>query len=180
MESYIKNNKNYNMNINIIVSVSENWAIGKDNKLLWKLSSDLKRFKKLTSGNPIIMGQRTYESLPNGPLPNRTNIVLTDNKDFFAPNVTPAYNIFEAIERAKLMCGKECEIFIIGGGMVYKAFLEYADYIYLTTVHTTIDGDTYFPEIKDDNTWLLESEEYHKKNEKNEYDYTYKLYKRKR
>lgn len=164
--------------INIIVSVSENWTIGKNNKLLWKLSSDLKRFKDLTSGKPVIMGQKTFESLPNGALPNRTNIVLTDNPNFSAPNIIVAFNIFEAIERAKLECGKNCEIFVIGGGMIYKLFLEYADFVYLTTVHTIIDGDTYFPELNLDD-WKLISEEFKEKDEKNEYDHTYKIYKRK-
>lgn len=165
------------MKINIIVSASENWVIGKNNKLLWKLSSDLKRFKDITSRHPVIMGQKTFESLPNGALPNRMNIVLTDNKDFTAPNITLSYNIFEALERAKLEYGKDCEVFIIGGGMVYKNFLEYADTIYLTTVHTIIDGDTYFLELKE-KEWKLISEEFKGKNDKDEYDHTYKIYKR--
>ena len=167
------------MKISIIVSVSENWTIGKNNKLLWKLSNDLKRFKDLTTGHPVIMGQKTFESLPNGALPNRTNIVLTDNKDFSAPNITIVYNIFEALERAKLIYGKDCEVFIIGGGLIYKLFLEYTDTIYLTKVHTVIDGDTYFPKLEDEH-WSLESEKFNDKDENNEYDYTFKLYKRKK
>jgi dihydrofolate reductase len=163
--------------LKIIVSVSENWVIGKNNKLLWRLSNDLKRFKELTIGNTVIMGQKTFESLPNGALPYRTNIVLTDNPKFSAPNVIVAYNMFEAIEKAKIECGKDCDVFIIGGGMIYKLFLEYADYIYLTTVHTIIDGDTYFPELNY-NDWILESEEFKEKDDNNEYDHTYKVYKR--
>jgi len=164
-----------NQKINIIVSVSENWVIGKDNKLLWKLSDDLKKFKELTTGNPVIMGQRTFESLPKGALPNRTNIVLTDNTQYSAPNIIPVFNILSALNIAK---DYGDNIFIIGGGMVYKQFLDYTDRIYITVVHTTIDGDTKFPEL-DLSQWKLISEEYKEKNEKNEYDCTYKVYERK-
>jgi dihydrofolate reductase len=167
------------MKISIIVSVSENWVIGKDNKLLWKLSDDLKRFKELTTGHPIIMGQKTFESLPNGALPDRINIVLSDKLDYSAPNILVADSIIGALEIAKRNCGSDCEVFIIGGGMVYKHFLDYADCIYLTTVHTIIDGDTTFPEIKSKN-WKLISEEFKEKDEKNEYNYTYRIYNRKK
>ena len=87
--------------ISIIVSVSENWAIGKDNKLLWKLSSDLKRFKKLTTCHAVMVGQKTMESLPKGFLPNRTNIVLTDDTDFSGENIIPAYNISDALNKSQ-------------------------------------------------------------------------------
>ena len=165
------------MKISIIVSVSDNWAIGKNNKLLWHLSSDLKRFKELTSGNPVIMGQKTFESLPKGALPNRTNIVLTDNDSFTAPNIIITRSVIEALAQAKFEHGSNCETFIIGGGMIYKQFLEFADCIYLTTVHTKLDGDTFFPELNEQ--WELISEEFKEKDEKNEYDHTYKIYKRK-
>lgn len=159
------------MKINIIVSVSKNWVIGKDNKLLWKLSSDLKRFKDLTINKPIIMGQRTFESLSKGALPNRTNIVLTDDFNFSAPNVIVAYSIPNSLEIAKLLGD---EVFIIGGGMIYKQFLNYADSIYLTEVDVEIEGDTTFPKLKD--KWELVSEEFKSKDDKNEYDHKYKLY----
>lgn len=166
------------MKINIIVSVSENWVIGKDNKLLWKLSDDLKRFKELTTGNPVIMGQKTFESLPKGALPNRTNIVLTWDENFSALNVIPVYNVGSAFEKAKEIHGEDCDLFVIGGDMVYRQFLDYADCVYLTTVHTIIDGDTKFPEIMLEQ-WKLISEEIKAKDEKNEYDCTYKIYQRK-
>lgn len=159
------------MKINIIVSVSKNWVIGKDNKLLWKLSSDLKRFKDLTINKPIIMGQRTFESLSKGALPNRTNIVLTDDFNFSAPNVIVAYSIPNSLEIAKLLGD---EVFIIGGGMIYKQFLNYADSIYLTEVDVEIEGDTTFPKLED--KWELVSEEFKSKDDKNEYDHKYKLY----
>lgn len=161
-----------NIKINIIVSVSENWVIGKNNKLLWKLNSDLKKFKELTSGHPVIMGQKTFESLPNGALPNRTNIVLTDDINFAAPNVVVAYNINNALLLAESYCGDSDDVFIIGGGMIYKQFLDIADFLYLTTVHTIIDGDTTFPEL--DDKWKLISEEFKSKDDKNDYDHTYK------
>lgn len=162
------------MNINIIVSVSENWVIGKDNKLLWKLSDDLKRFKELTLNKPIIMGDKTFYSLPKGALPNRTNIVLTLDKNFNEPNTIPAYTIMDALKKAETI---NDEVFIIGGGNVYKQYLKFADKVYLTVVHTTIDGDTTFPEL--DDSWNCYFEEFHNKDEKNEYDYTYKIYNKK-
>jgi len=160
------------MKINIIVSVSENWVIGKDNKLLWRLSSDLKKFKELTTSKSIIMGQKTFESLPKGALPNRKNIVLTDDTNFNAENITLAFNLGDALSKVD-----GDEVFIIGGGMVYKQFLDYADCVYLTTVHTIIDGDTTFPELQL-NQWKLVSKEFKEKDEKNEYDHTYKIYNR--
>ena len=166
------------MKISIIVSVSENWVIGKNNKLLWNLSDDLKRFKELTTGNPVIMGQKTFESLPKGALPNRTNIVLTDNDKFTAPDVIISRSIIDSLAQAKFSSGTNCEVFIIGGGIIYKQFLEFADCIYLTTVHTTIEGDTTFPKL-DSKQWKLIWKEFKEKDDKNEYDHTYKIYKRK-
>ena len=166
------------MKINIIVSVSENWVIGKDNKLLWKLSNDLKRFKDLTNGNPVIMGQKTFESLPKGALPNRTNIVLTPEIDYNATNIITAFSIEDTLNKASRLHGEDCEVFIIGGGMVYRQFLDIADRVYLTTVHTIIEGDTTFPELLPEQ-WELISEEYKEKDEKNEYSHTYKIYDRK-
>lgn len=162
------------MNINIIVSVSDNWVIGKDNKLLWKLSNDLKRFKDLTLNKPVIMGDKTFYSLPKGALPNRTNIVLTLDKNFNEPNTIPAYSIMDALKQAEKY---NDEVFIIGGGNVYKQYLNRANKVYLTVVHTTIDGDTTFPEL--DESWNCFFEEHHLKDEKNEYDYTYKIYNKK-
>ena len=89
------------MDISIIVSVSENWMIGKNNKLLWKLSDDLKRFKTITDSKPVIMGQKTFESLPKGALPNRTNIVLSDDPNFTAPNIITASSVVESLLQAK-------------------------------------------------------------------------------
>lgn len=162
------------MKVNIIVAVSENWIIGKDNKLLWKLSNDLKKFKELTLNKPIIMGDKTFYSLPKGALPNRTNIILTLDKTFNEPDTIPVYSIEDALKTAE-MYGDD--VFITGGGSIYKQFLNIADIVYLTVVHTIIDGDTSFPEL--DDKWICTSEEFKSKDEKNDYDHTYKIYNRK-
>ena len=164
------------MEISIIVSVSENLMIGKNNKLLWKLSDDLKRFKKITDSKPVIMGQRTFESLPKGALPNRTNIVLSDDPTFTAPDIITAESVVESLLKARQT--RTDETFIIGGGMIYRLFLDYADKVYLTQVHTNIDGDTSFPKL-DLRSWKLIDEEFRNKDDKNEYDVTYKIYERK-
>lgn len=166
------------MIINIIVSASENWVIGKDNKLLWKLNDDMIRFKDLTTGKAIIMGQKTFKSLPKGALPNRTNIVLTKNKNFKAKNVLLANNIDEALNIAKSEYGDDSEVFIIGGSTIYNQFLHLANYIYFTLVHVNIEGDTTFPKI-DNINWELVYTEFRYSDEKNEYDHTYKIYKNK-
>lgn len=168
-------------NISIIVSISDNGAIGKNNELLWKQSADLKRFKDITTGHPVIMGQKTYESIGKL-LPNRMNIIISDD-----PKFTPPYGAYlvRSIEQAMGMPKnfknglKESdeEIFIIGGGSIYKQFLPHAQKLYVTKIHINIDGDTYFPDI-DENEWEIIFKEDHKKDDKNEYDYTYEIYER--
>lgn len=161
----------------MIVASAENWAIGKDNALPWRLSGDLKKFKELTMGHSIIMGRKTFESIGR-PLPGRDNFVLTrdlSNKKkqdslFFFKN-------FNEVEKALIEKG-ETEAFIIGGGEIYKKFLGKADRIYLTRVHTVIDGDTFFPELKKED-WELESDEKFFKDNKNEYDWSFQIFNRK-
>jgi len=155
--------------ISIIVAIAENGAIGKDNDLIWHLSDDLKRFKTLTSGHTIIMGRKTYESLPKGALPNRTNVVLTKYKRLQLPRCTMVYSINEIID--KYSADKE-EHFVIGGGELYKALLPFANRIYLTRVHKNFEADVFFPEINMED-WIAESEEYHSATEKNEYDFSF-------
>lgn len=129
--------------ISIIVAIGENHAIGNNNELLWHIPEDLRRFKHITRGHKIIMGKRTYESLPVQPLPERTSIVISDDpKDVFEGCIM-AYSIEEALKH----CGPDEECFVIGGGMVYKQFLPLADKLYITKVHATFDADTFFPEI---------------------------------
>jgi dihydrofolate reductase len=164
------------MKISIIVAIADDYAIGKDNKLLWHLSDDLKRFKKLTTGKVVIMGQKTYESLPIRPLPKRISIVITDNPDLSFFECQMANSIEDSIEKSIYWTQGEDEIFIMGGASIYRQFFDKADRLYITRVHATFeDADVFFPEIKEDE-WNLVFEEDHAKDENNEYDYTYQIY----
>jgi dihydrofolate reductase len=157
-----------NMIISIVVAVSKNNVIGKDNQLLWKLSDDLKRFKKLTTNHCIVMGRKTYDSIGKA-LPNRTNIIITKNKNFHVDDAIVLHNIQDVIEYAKSK--NETELFIIGGGEIYKQALEITNKIYLTKIDVDIDGDTFFHYNTQE--WRICYEELIVKNEKNEYDSTY-------
>lgn len=142
--------------ISIIVAVSDDWGIGRNNDLLWNIPEDMKRFKRLTTGKTVIMGKRTWYSLPKRPLPNRTNIVITDVPGEVIENAVTAYSIQDAIDK----CNNAEENFIIGGGSIYRQFLPYADRLYITHVHKTAPADVYFPEIGEG--WeRLEAEEFH-------------------
>lgn len=150
----------------MIVAAAENNAIGKDNKLPWHLPDDLKHFKNTTKGHHIIMGRKTFES--NGrPLPKRTNVIITRDKNFTAEGCIIAHSLEEALEIAE----NDQESFIIGGGTIYKKAMPFADRIYLTRVHTEIEGDTFFPEI-DQKEWEVKSREYHQKDEKHNYPFS--------
>jgi dihydrofolate reductase len=142
--------------ISMIVAVSEDLGIGMDNKLLWNISEDMKRFKRLTTGNTVIMGKKTWASLPRKPLPGRKNIVLTDITDEIIEFSVTAYSVEDALSK----CDKNDEIFIIGGGSVYNQFMPLADRLYITHVHRNTPADVYFPEI-DLNIWqIVENEDY--------------------
>ncbi|RLD36804.1 MAG: dihydrofolate reductase [Bacteroidetes bacterium] len=155
--------------LSIIVAVAENNAIGKDNKLIWHLSDDLKRFKALTTSHTIIMGRKTFESLPKGALPNRTNVVLTKNKNLRFENCEMIFSIEDIIEKY----GSDSEEhFIIGGGQLYNSLLPFVKRIYLTRVYHSFDANVYFPEINMRN-WEIESETQHKASENNEYDFSF-------
>lgn len=136
--------------LSIIVATAQNNAIGKDNSLLWHISEDLKRFKEITSGHKILMGRKTFESLP-GILPNRPHIVLTRDMNFSVDSdkVTVIHNLDEVISNYK---NSDEEIFIIGGGEIYNLLMPYADKLYLTKVKKDFDADTFFPQI-DMNKW---------------------------
>lgn len=129
--------------ISIIVAIADNLAIGKDNQLLWHIPADLKRFKELTTGHTIVMGKRTFYSLPMRPLPNRRSIVITDVPGEQIPGCDMAYSIEEAVA----LMDVDKENFIIGGGMVYRQFMPLADKLYLTFVHKEFDADTFYPAI---------------------------------
>ncbi len=160
-------------NISIIVAIAENFAIGKNNDLLFHLPNDLKRFKEITSGHTIIMGRNTLLSLPKWPLPNRRHIVITDKPDDNFPGCETVFSVDEAIEKVK----NEEEAFIIGGGMIYRQFFPIAGKLYLTLVHKSFDADVYFPEI-DFSEWKeVKRDDFH--DEKNGFDYSYIDLKRK-
>ena len=159
--------------ISIIVAVSEDWGIGKDNELLWHISEDLKRFKRLTSGNTVIMGKKTWESLSRRPLPDRKNIVLTDNPQETIVNSVTAYSPDDALSK----CRPDEEIFIIGGGSIYRQFLPIADRLYITHVHKKTPADIYFPEINL-NVWEKTEEEEFVSIENECIPYTYTIYQR--
>jgi len=153
--------------ITIIAAISENRVLGNENKLIWHLPEDLKRFKRLTSGHAIIMGRKTFESLPKA-LPDRHNIVVTKNKEFSAQGVTICYSLDEAIDAS----GNDLQPFIIGGGQIYKQAMELADRIELTKIHKSYDGDVFFPEINYQ-IWRLNEKEVFKNSH---FKYTYLTY----
>ena len=141
------NSNNLNQMITIIAAASENDVIGNNNKLIWHLSKDLIRFKNLTKGHHVIMGRKTFESMPKA-LPNRTNVVITRNKNYTAENIT----VVDSLENALKVCKDDPQPFIIGGGEIYRIGLTYAKRIELTRVYHNFEGDTTFPQI-DKNIW---------------------------
>jgi len=161
--------------ISFIVAVSENNIIGKDNKLPWYLPTDMKYFKNVTWGMPVIMGRKSYEALGE-PLRGRTNIVVTRNKSWKADGVQAVSSVDQAITLAAQTDAKE--IFIIGGGEIFQAALPSADRIYLTLVHGTFDGDALFPEMKQDE-WKLVSNRDCEPDEKNRFPLSFQVWERK-
>ena len=158
--------------ISIIVAIAENYAIGKKGDLLCHLPADLKHFKEITSGKTVLMGERTFFSLPKHPLPNRRNIVLTDVPGKTFEGAEAAYSIDELLKHVS----PEEETFVIGGGMVYRQMMPLADKLYITHIHHSWpDADTFFPEIKADE-WKQVSAEKHEADEKNPFDYTFAEY----
>lgn len=178
-ESYKETKEAPNSNISkgskseltIIVAAGENNAIGKDNKLIWHLKDDLKRFKKLTSGHHIIMGRKTFESFPQ-PLPNRTHVVITRQMDYHVPEgVIVVNSLADAIEAAK----GDIQPFIIGGGEIYKQALLFANKIEITRVHHEFEADTFFPEI-DHSIWKETNNVFHSKDINHEYEFSFVSY----
>ncbi|TLV00972.1 dihydrofolate reductase [Dyadobacter luticola] len=162
------------MLISIIVAVSENGAIGKDNQLLWRLPDDLKRFKQLTLGHPMIMGRKTFESIGK-PLPGRTSIVITKNPDFSFEGVVAAHSLEDAIAKAKATGTNEA--FVIGGGEIYRQTLPLAERLFVTEVKTNIDGDTYF-KIPDSAAWTETERVVHGQDEKHVFKFEFVNYER--
>ncbi len=153
--------------ISLIVAASTNNIIGVKGGLPWRLSADLKRFKAITMGKPVIMGRLTYESIGR-PLPGRQNIVITRQPDYTADGCDVVGSIDAAIEVA----AAAPEIMVIGGGDIYRQFMPHANRIYLTRVQAEIAGDAFFPEVKE-SEWQLASSEMHGADEKNDYAFTF-------
>ena len=161
--------------LSIIVAISENNVIGKDNKLLWHLPEDLKRFKKLTIGHNIIMGRKTFESL-GGILPDRTHIILTRDLGY---NIDSEYvKVVHDISELDNYINDNKENFVIGGAIVYNQLIKKAQKIYMTKINEKFEGDAYFPKINEDE-WKIVEEEKGIKNEENPYDYEFVTYVRK-
>ena len=159
--------------ITLIVAMGKNREIGKENQLLWHLPKDLKHFKELTSGHPIIMGRKTYESIGK-PLPNRTNIVISRKNDWFEEGILIVGSIKEAVKFAKKI---DEEVFVIGGGNIYEQTIDLADKLEVTLVDAVLDADTFFPKINE-KVWQKTNEERHQKDEKNEFDFCFQTYER--
>jgi len=162
------------MTISLIVAISKNRAIGIDNQIPWYLPADLKYFKKTTLGHHILMGRKSFLSIGK-PLPGRTNLVLTRNPFFTAGGISVVHNLEEGLNAAET--AGENELFIIGGGDIYRQSLELADKLYITEVDLEVEGDTFFPEINNED-WQLVSEDHHEADERNKWNYCFKIYER--
>ena len=167
------------MRISLIVALSENHVIGRNNKLPWYLPNDLKYFKQVTMGLPIVMGRKTFESIGK-PLPGRTNIVVTRNGDWSAEGVRVAHSLEEAFSLAESIAeidGRE-ELMIIGGDQIYQSALPLVDRMYLTEVHAHVEGDAYFPTFERD-AWQEIAREDFSAADPNPYDYSFVVLDRK-
>jgi dihydrofolate reductase len=161
------------MTLTLIAAAAENNALGKDNKMIWHLPDDFKHFKTLTSGHYIIMGRKTFESFPR-PLPNRTHVIITRQEGYKAEGCI----IVNSLDQAIKACPQDKEVYVIGGGEIYKQSIDVADKIELTRVHTAPEADAFFPEI-DPSKWELAEEHFHPKDEKHAYDMAFQTYVRK-
>lgn len=165
------------MKISIIVARAKNGVIGRNNELVWRLSSDLKLFKRITTGHHIIMGRKTYESMGK-PLPNRTSIVITRNKDYSLPEGHFSVNSLQ--EAIQLCISKNLtKVFVIGGAEIYSQALPLADELMVTEVQAEPEGDAFFPEL-DPLLWQKTSEEHYSKDEQNQYDFDFVIYQRRK
>ena len=155
------------MIISLIVAMDKNNAIGRDNKLLWHLSDDLKNFKKITLNKPIIMGRKTYDSI-GMPLPKRENIVISRDKDLKINGV----NVYNSIDSAIESCSEHAEVVVIGGANIYEQVLDRVDKMYVTYVDCELEADTFFPKFSESKFKLVDSYK-HLKDDKNEYSWTF-------
>lgn len=160
--------------IAIVVAAAENNVIGKDNGLIWHLPADLRHFKQITMGHPILMGRKTYESIGK-PLPGRTSVIITTQKDYEAEGCIVTHSVQEAVAQARQL---DEDLYIIGGAHIYEQTLPVTDRIYMTRVHASFNGDVYFPEL-DEKDWETVEEEHHEPDEKNKYSYSFLTLQRK-
>ena len=163
------------MNITLVVAASENNAIGLNNQLLWHLPKDMRFFKNTTWGMPILMGRKTFESMGSKPLNGRLNIIITRNKNWVNEDVTVVHTLDEAIALATKFSYKE--LLVIGGGEIYEMALPLAEKIWLTRVHTTIEGDVYFPKLNTE--WEMVSSTQNTADEKHKFSFDFECWKRK-
>ena len=159
--------------ISYIVAMDKNRVIGKDNQLPWHLPADLKFFKKVTMGHPIVMGRKTHESIGK-PLPGRENIILTRNQTYKSEGCSVIHSVEEL---NRLVEEKNEEVFVIGGAELFKATFAHVDRLYITKIEHEFEGDTYFPDFKESD-WKIISQEKGIKDEKNPYDYSFIIYER--
>lgn len=154
----------------LIAATSLNNALGKDNKIIWHLPDDFKRFKELTSGHYIVMGRKTFESFPK-PLPNRTHVVITRQKEYHPEGCI----VVNSIEEAFAICPKNEDVFLIGGAEIYELGLSFIDKIELTLINDNFEADAFFPKI-DFSKWELIQEEFHAKDEKHAHEFSFQTY----
>jgi len=160
------------MIVSLIAAMAENRVIGRAGGLPWHLPDDLKHFKRLTVDHTVIMGRRTFEEV-NRPLPNRRNVVISQNRDLAALGVT----VVPSLDEALALGATESEVFVIGGGEIFTLALPKADRLYLTLVHAIVDGDTYFPRF-DEAGWVLEDDQLHPADARHAYSFSFRTYRR--
>jgi dihydrofolate reductase len=162
------------MILSLIAAIGNNNVIGKHNKLLWDMPADMKYFRTTTSGHPVIMGRKTFESIGQ-PLPKRRNVVITQNPHYSQAGMEVVHSLDEALA---LFQNSDEEVFCIGGGEIYRHAIEKADKLYITRIETEPEGDSYFPGISSD-TWEEISRDHHDKDKENPFPYTFLIYKKK-
>ncbi len=160
------------MIVSLVAAMAENRVIGKNGQLPWRLPDEVKHFKKLTVDHTVIMGRKTYDEVGR-PLPNRRNVVISRNSSFRPPGVV----VVPSVEEALALGATEDEVFVIGGGEIYRQSLPLADRLYLTTVHASVEGDTVFPAF-DETAWALEAESYHPADDRHPVAFTIRAYSR--
>ena len=163
------------MNITLVVAASDNNVIGKDNQLLWHLPKDMRFFKNTTWGLPILMGRKTFESLGSKVLPGRLNLILSNQKNIKTNNATLVHSLQDAVNKAAKLDYKQ--LMVIGGGQIYELALPLAHTIMLTRVHTTIEGDAFFPSLNED--WVKTESTFYNSDEKHSYSFDIECWQRK-